>query len=65
MKNFVDGIRVYVRMFLADESAQDLVEYGLIIGVMAFGAVAGMQSLASGVTVAFNNLSSVMHSTIH
>lgn len=64
MQNLILALGLYLRRNLADNSAQDLVEYSLIIGVMAFGAVAGMQSLASGVTVAFNSLSSVMHSTI-
>jgi pilus assembly protein Flp/PilA len=65
MQNLIVGLGLSLRRILTDESAQDLVEYSLIIAVMAFGAVAGMQSLASGVNVAFNSLSSVMHSTIH
>ncbi|MGA2730090.1 MAG: Flp family type IVb pilin [Terracidiphilus sp.] len=43
---------------MAGEEGQDLVEYALIVALMAFGCVAGMQSLASGVNLAFNSVSS-------
>jgi pilus assembly protein Flp/PilA len=43
-----------------DEAGQGLVEYLLIIALVAFAAVAGMGSLASGLNSAFTQISSVL-----
>ena len=40
------------------EDGQDLVEYALIVALVAFGATAGMKALASGLNLAFSNISS-------
>lgn len=44
--------------FFRDTDAQDLVEYSLVVSLLAFGCLAGMQSLASGISIAFHNVSS-------
>ena len=46
-----------VQTLLAVEGAQDLVEYALIVSVIALGATAGMGSLASGIDTEFGNVS--------
>ena len=53
-------LKLYVKFqdLMSREEGQDLVEYALIVALMAFGCVAGMQSLASGVNLAFNSVSS-------
>ena len=43
-----------------DEAGQGLVEYLLIIALVAFGAVAGMGSLANGLNSAFTQITSVL-----
>jgi pilus assembly protein Flp/PilA len=43
---------------LSREEGQDLVEYALVVALIAFGAVAGMSALAKGLNAAFNNVSS-------
>lgn len=43
---------------LKDERGQDLVEYVLVVALIAFGAVAAMKSLSSEINVAFNTISS-------
>jgi Flp pilus assembly pilin Flp len=43
-----------------DEAGQGLVEYLLIIALVAFGAVAGMGSLANGLNSAFSAISSIL-----
>lgn len=45
-----------------DESGQGLVEYVLIIAVVALAATAGMSSLASAVNSAFGQVGSVLAS---
>ncbi len=43
-----------------DESAQGLVEYLLILALVAFAATAGMGSLASGLNSAFSAIGSIL-----
>jgi pilus assembly protein Flp/PilA len=43
-----------VRLWREDEG-QDLVEYGLLVVLVALGAIAAMQNLASGISDAFSN----------
>jgi len=45
-----------LREALREECGQDLIEYVLIGGVVALGAVAGMQAFAGKVNTAFSNL---------
>ena len=42
-----------VRRLRQDESGQDLVEYGLLLALVAVGTIASMQSIASAVSSAF------------
>lgn len=46
------------------EAGQDLVEYALVLALVAFGAVAGMSALATGVNNAFNTISSTLSADI-
>ena len=43
-----------------DEAGQGLVEYLLILALVAFAATAGMSSLASGLNSAFTKISAFM-----
>jgi pilus assembly protein Flp/PilA len=43
-----------------DEAGQGIVEYMLIIALVAFAATAGMSSLASGVNSAMTKISSIL-----
>ena len=40
------------------ENGQDLVEYSLAVAMIAFAAAAGMNSVASGINMAFSGISS-------
>jgi len=46
------------------EGGQDLVEYALVIALIAFGATAGMRKVASGITTAFSNVSTQLGNDI-
>ncbi len=46
------------------EEGQDLVEYALVVALIAFGATTGMASLAGGINTAFSNASSQLISAI-
>jgi pilus assembly protein Flp/PilA len=43
------------RRIWKEEEGQDLVEYALLVVLIALGAVAAMQSLASAISDAFSN----------
>jgi pilus assembly protein Flp/PilA len=43
-----------------DEAGQGLIEYVLIIALVAFAATAGMSSLASGINSAFSAVSTIL-----
>jgi pilus assembly protein Flp/PilA len=51
-------LKQYVRMqtLLADERGQDLIEYALVVALIAFAATAGMNSVATKINTAFNNI---------
>jgi pilus assembly protein Flp/PilA len=42
------------------EEGQDLVEYALIIALIAFGCTAGMAALSGGINQAFTSISSAL-----
>lgn len=44
--------------FLSRENGQDLVEYALVVAIIAFGAVTAMKGLSTEIKTAFNTVSS-------
>jgi pilus assembly protein Flp/PilA len=46
------------------EEGQDMVEYALVVALIAFGATAGLSSLARGINTAFSNVSSTLGADI-
>jgi len=53
-------IKVLVSQLQQDESGQGLVEYLLILALVAFAATAGMNSLATGLNSAFAKISTIL-----
>ncbi|WP_263365930.1 Flp family type IVb pilin [Edaphobacter bradus] len=47
-----------------DQSGQDLIEYALVTALIAFGAVAGMGTVASAINNAFSTISSKLSSAL-
>lgn len=47
-----------LRNDFAHEEGQDLVEYALVVALIAFGAVASLKGLSTEISSAFNVLSS-------
>jgi pilus assembly protein Flp/PilA len=43
---------------LKDESGQDLIEYALVVALIAFAATAGMSTLAGDINSAFTKIGS-------
>jgi pilus assembly protein Flp/PilA len=46
-----------LRFLIKEESGQDLVEYALVIALIALAATVGMKSLAGGINRAFQSVS--------
>jgi pilus assembly protein Flp/PilA len=55
-------LKLYVKFqdLASREEGQDLVEYALVVALIAFGATAGMKALATGLNSAFSNISSTL-----
>ena len=51
-------IKMYVKLMsaMAREEGQDLVEYALVVALIAFGAITGMGALAKGLNNAFSQI---------
>jgi pilus assembly protein Flp/PilA len=47
-----------------EEAGQDLIEYALVVALIALAATAGMSSLATGINTAFSKLGSILNSYI-
>jgi pilus assembly protein Flp/PilA len=45
---------------VAREEGQDLVEYALVVALVAFAATAGMNALATGINTAFTQISTTL-----
>jgi pilus assembly protein Flp/PilA len=55
-------LRIYIKLqdLTRNEDGQDLVEYALLVALIAFGATSGMKVLATGLNHAFSNVSSTL-----
>jgi pilus assembly protein Flp/PilA len=53
-----------VRAMLANEDGQDLIEYALVVALIAFAAVTSMNSLASDINSAFGAIGTKLTSAI-
>lgn len=53
-----------VQALLAREEGQDLVEYALVVALVAFGATSALKVLGSGLNHAFSSISSTLSSSL-
>ena len=56
-------LKIFVRLH-EEEAGQGLVEYVLLIALVAFAATAGMGSLASSINSAFSQVGTILSSYI-
>jgi len=55
MKNLIAKLHIAI-MNLRDEEGQDLVEYALLIALIAFACTSGMNHLATSINAAFDSI---------
>lgn len=60
MHSLSTNLYLFVRNLLAREEGQDLVEYALVVALIAFGAIAGMGYLATGINNAFSGIATTL-----
>jgi len=53
MQRFLTKQYVRIQTLLADEQGQDLIEYALVVALIAFAATAGMNTVATDINLAF------------
>lgn len=52
----MQGLRGVVQKLLTDNKGQDLIEYALVVALIAFAAAAGMTTVATQINAAFTNI---------
>jgi pilus assembly protein Flp/PilA len=58
------ALQRFLLAVLKEDEGQDLVEYALVVALIAFGAVAAMQGLSSEINTAFQTISSELASSL-
>ncbi len=64
MKDKLMKLSVKLQVLLMDEEAQDLIEYALVVALIAFAATAGMTSLSTKINLAFTQIGTTLGSYI-
>ena len=60
MKNLMQRIYLEIYSHICNEEGQDLVEYALVIVLVALGSVAGVNNVASAINTVFSNISTTL-----
>ncbi|MGA7242038.1 MAG: Flp family type IVb pilin [Terracidiphilus sp.] len=60
MNTMLLRVTLYLRALIEEEQGQDLVEYALIVALIAFGAMTGMGYLSKGINHAFSTIASTL-----
>jgi pilus assembly protein Flp/PilA len=55
---------VKMQTLMNREEGQDLVEYALVVALVAFGATAALKTLGTGLNTAFSQISSTLNSSL-
>jgi len=58
------GLYLKLSEIMSREEGQDLVEYALVVAIIAFGAVAAMKGLSTEIKNAFNTISSDLSTSL-
>jgi len=60
MNDLMLKMYINVKNFVEREEGQDLVEYALVVAIIALGAIAGMGKLAGEINSAFDQVSTTL-----
>ncbi len=56
MKEQLWKLSIKIQNILSSEEGQDLIEYALVVALIAFAATAGMSTVANNINTAFGNI---------
>lgn len=62
--NVLRSLLLRLRSIVVNEEGQDLVEYALVVALIAFGAITSMKFLSSSINTAFSQISVTLTSNI-
>jgi pilus assembly protein Flp/PilA len=60
MKDSLLKLAIKMQIQLMSEEGQDLIEYALVVALIAFAATAGMSSLAQAINNAFSGIGTTL-----
>jgi len=60
MKETMLKLSAKIQTLMLQEEGQDLIEYALVVALIAFAATAGMSSLATKINTAFTNIGTTL-----
>ena len=64
MNDMLLKLSIKLRTMLSDEQGQDLIEYALVVALIAFGATAAMSTLSSDINTAFTKIGTALNSSV-
>ena len=64
MNTLLLRLHIGLQTLTSSEEGQDLVEYALVVALIAFGATTGMKALATGLNSAFRGISTTLGSYV-
>jgi pilus assembly protein Flp/PilA len=60
MKDTLLKLSIKMQTLLMNEEGQDLIEYALVVSLIAFAATVGMRVLATDINLAFSNIGATL-----
>jgi pilus assembly protein Flp/PilA len=60
MKDTLLKLSIKMQTLLMNEEGQDLIEYALVVSLIAFAATVGMRTLAGDINLAFSNIGATL-----
>jgi Flp pilus assembly pilin Flp len=64
MNAIQDALHSFLRQVFVCEEGQDLVEYSLVLAMIAFGAVTGMGHFAAGINDVFSSVATSLTTNV-
>ena len=64
MINTLQGLYLKFQNLLSQEEGQDLVEYALVVALIALGATVAMKSLGTEISAAFTSITAQLTSAV-
>jgi pilus assembly protein Flp/PilA len=65
MKDKVLDLSLKMKSLMMRDEGQDLIEYALVVALIAFAATAGMSTLATHINTAFSSIGTTLASYIN